>query len=457
MVSKQYKLSEAAKILGEKLETLRTKAKRGEIPTETTYEGNRPCKVISAETLANLLQNIDTSSYEDLKAQWQREMLAGTHSGTSTPVSENYMRDLQWGLKKYWLANPGRESVEGLNADGLRNTFAQFSFDEAARRDFYSSKMHVYKAISSFTQFLIRKGHKSPSVLEEIKAIRPKARVKPQRHSLDLAEVWDAISFNRRWNDGRTAVDVETTDMLLFLYGFAGLRRMEAANITISGLDFKKNEILVHGKWGKDRLVPMPQDLADKLREWLEKWRPKSDLPYVLVSVNGNQLTDRSIGCRFSRLSKTLAMHKAIALIKARATMPSVDLETLQYTPESDIEIFFPGRNAKELRKEAEKLAKTLKILVRPHDLRRAYAKMLADQGMPLPRVQYVLGHNDIETTMKYINIKQKEATDWVRENFVITLPKTAKPQPPVAEVALPEETSPNPPTKPERKRKYRY
>lgn len=114
MVSKQYKLSEAAKILGEKLETLRTKAKRGEIPTETTYEGNRPCKVISAETLANLLQNIDTSSYEDLKAQWQREMLAGTHSGTSTPVSENYMRDLQWGLKKYWLANPGREPVELL-------------------------------------------------------------------------------------------------------------------------------------------------------------------------------------------------------------------------------------------------------------------------------------------------------------------------------------------------------
>jgi hypothetical protein len=98
-----------------------------------------------------------------------------------------------------------------------------------------------------------------------------------------------------------------------------------------------------------------------------------------------------------------------------------------------------------------------LNCAVRPHDLRRAYAKMLADQGMPLPRIQYVLGHNDIETTMKYINIKQKEATDWIRENFVIALPKKTKPQ--TVEAMLPGSNKSAPVSMPEPKqqKKYRY
>jgi hypothetical protein len=130
------------------------------LPIEVRFQGNKPYKVITAETLANLLQKKNAGGFADLKAQWCREMLAGTHSGTSTPVSESYMEDLEWGLKKFWLANGGQESVESLNSDGLRQAFAQFHFDEEARRDYSSTKMHIYKAVSSFMQFLIRKGSK---------------------------------------------------------------------------------------------------------------------------------------------------------------------------------------------------------------------------------------------------------------------------------------------------------
>lgn len=456
-MGKEYRLAEVAQITGLQLEKLKIDSRRGHLPVEIRYEGKKPYKVITAETLAELLKDRDAGGYADLKAQWRREMLAGTHSGTSTPVSESYLNDLDWGFKKYWRANGGQESVEALSAYGLRLAFAQFQFDEESRRDYYSTKMHIYKAVSSFVQFLIRKGYKTPSVLEEIKQLRPKAKVKPQRHSLDLAEVWDALSFNRRWNDGRTTNDIQTMDLLLFLYGFAGLRKMEAANIKISGVDFIKNEILVPGKWGKERLVPMPQELANKLKEWIENLRPESALPYVLVSNQGNQLSDKSISCRFSRLSKALAINKAIALIMARETQPGATKDTVQYTPEDEIELFFPSRTKEAVLKEAEQLAKTLNCAVRPHDLRRVYAKMLADQGMPLPRVQYVLGHNDIETTMKYINIKQKEATDWIRENFVITLPKKEKPL--IAEMNLPEieQLKPMPEPAPKAKKKFRY
>jgi site-specific recombinase XerD len=455
-MSKLYRLSEAADILGENIETLKTKSKRGELPTQIEYEGKKPYKVITAETLANLLQNKSSDDYTELKAQWRQEMLAGTHSGTSTPVSEGYLNDLEWGLKKFWFANDGKETVEAVNADSLRKALAQFQFDEESRRDYYSSKMHVYKAISSFAQFLIRKGYKAPSVFDEIKKLRPKARIKPQRHSLDLTEVWEAISFNSHWNDGRTSNDIQTMDLLLFLYGFAGLRRMEAANIKIEGIDFDKSEILVPGKWGKDRFVPIPQELTDKLNEWLKNLRPISNLPYVLVNHNGNKLTEKSISCRFNRLSKALALNKALVILKGRASETETHEEAIHNNTE--IELFFPGRSKEQLLEEAQTLAKTLNCKVRPHDLRRAYAKMLAEQGMPLPKIQYVLGHNDIETTMKYINIKQKETAEWIHENLVITLPEkieqhaaTKTSQPPNTPSVI------VPTSKPEGRRKFRY
>jgi len=365
------------------------------------------------------------------------------------------MIQLERGLKKLWAANGGEESVEGLNADALRKVFAHYQFDEVARRDHYATKMHIYKAVSSFIQFLIKKGHKPPSAFEEIKSIRPKARINPKRHSLELVEVWDAINFNAKWNDGRTSKDIQVMDMLLFLYGFTGVRRMEAANVKLSGVNFGTNEILVPGKWGKDRLVPMPNELAEKVKEWIENLRPASSLPYLMVNEYGKQLTERSIACRFIRLSKALALHKALIIVKQRQNEVVITNEAKEPYFDKNVKIIFPKRTKEALLEEAAQVAKTLNCAVRPHDLRRAYAKMLSDQGMPLPRIQYVLGHGDIATTMKYINIKQKEATDWIRENFVITLPKKERQN--SAEVVLPESKQPIAETKSERKRKYRY
>lgn len=454
-MSKLYKLSEAADILGENLETLKTKSKRGELPTEIEYEGKKPYKVITAETLANLLQNKGSGGYEDLKAQWRQEMLAGTHSGTSTPVTENYLSNLEWALRKFWNANGGQASIEAFHAESLGRAFAQFEFDEVARRDHYSSKMQMYKAVSSFIQFLIKKGYKSASTFDEIKKLRPKARIKPKRHSLELVEVWDAIHFNEHWNDGRTSLDIQITDLLLFLYSFAGLRRMEAANIKLSGVNFKTNELLVPGKWGKDRLVPIPNELTDKLKEWINNLRPTSTLPYLIVNHLGNQLTDRSIACRFSRLSKALALHKALILVKQRQSESRIAINTDEPLFGEAFDLHFPKRSKELLLAEAEQLTKTLNCVVRPHDLRRAYAKMLSDQGMPLPRIQYVLGHNDIETTMKYINIKQKEASQWVHENFIISLPQ--KTEQLIDKNPVPSQEQPATKGKPERKRKFRY
>lgn len=42
-----------------------------------------------------------------------------------------------------------------------------------------------------------------------------------------------------------------------------------------------------------------------------------------------------------------------------------------------------------------------------PHRLRRSFASLAIDKGMPIEQVQRLLGHIKIETTMQYVMVKQ--------------------------------------------------
>jgi site-specific recombinase XerD len=365
-MSKLFKLAEVASITGENLETLKTRSKRGEFPTVLFQEGKKKVKGVTQETLASLLQDKQYGGYEDYRKDWIAEMEAGTHVKDAAPVSSGYIKDLEWGLYKYWKVLGVSESLERLNASNLDLVFQHFKPSEQKRRDYYSTKMHIYKAVSGFVRYLVKRGCKQESDLEKIRQSRPKARYKPQRHAMTLDEIWRAIDFNSSWISGRTRNDIYTTEMLLYLYAFAGLRKMEAANLEISGVNFETNEILVHGKWGKDRFVPMPKELAEKLHEWIHNLRPESNLPNLLVTHLGTKLTERSIGCRFIRLSKAM------------------------------------------------------KTPIRPHGLRYNYAGILSEQGMDVYQIQEVLGHSDIQTTMKYIGAGRKKRRDFIANDFSV-------------------------------------
>ena len=43
-----------------------------------------------------------------------------------------------------------------------------------------------------------------------------------------------------------------------------------------------------------------------------------------------------------------------------------------------------------------------------PHRFRRTFATKMINKGMPLEKVQMLLGHNSPETTMIYVNVSDK-------------------------------------------------
>ena len=44
-----------------------------------------------------------------------------------------------------------------------------------------------------------------------------------------------------------------------------------------------------------------------------------------------------------------------------------------------------------------------------PHDMRRTFATRLHNEGVPMAKIQNLLGHGDVSTTMRYIGVTAED------------------------------------------------
>lgn len=65
-----------------------------------------------------------------------------------------------------------------------------------------------------------------------------------------------------------------------------GLRAGEVARLTLGGIDEVNRTILVHGKGGHQRTLPITAATARALRAYLDEWRPMGDGPLIRSQVN---------------------------------------------------------------------------------------------------------------------------------------------------------------------------
>lgn len=146
--------------------------------------------------------------------------------------------------------------------------------------------------------------------------------------------------------------------MLGLLVG-AGLRREEVTgltfdNVLVQPVVGKPRTVLnVQGKGAKDRVVPINNKLADLLEEWR--------------GLVGDGLIARSItkgGAIGDSLSAVGVFH---IVAGAGQQMDKPDLA--------------------------------------PHDLRRTYAQLGYEAGVPITQISKLLGHASVATTQRYLNL----------------------------------------------------
>lgn len=145
------------------------------------------------------------------------------------------------------------------------------------------------------------------------------------------------------------------------LYG-CGLRCMEVRSIRLQDMDFDRRQLrVVQGKGKKDRYVPLSEHLIRCLKSYIEVEKPVEWL------FNGQPLPNRAGGDFDSRYSQ----------------------KGVQWAV-----------------KQACKRAGITKD-VHVHTLRHTYATHLLEDGIDIMTLKNLLGHENIETTIEYLQIAQ--------------------------------------------------
>lgn len=152
----------------------------------------------------------------------------------------------------------------------------------------------------------------------------------------------------------------------------AGLRRDELTELTFDALkqqptkSGKLRDVLqVTGKGDKSRVIPIKPLLAARLRSW--------------QAETGGGRVARSLG-RSKTLGESLSGVGIFQLVRRYGAMIGID--------ELD-----------------------------PHDLRRTYAQLGYDAGVPITQIKELLGHKSIETTQRYLNLSldlETTASDFI-------------------------------------------
>jgi integrase len=151
----------------------------------------------------------------------------------------------------------------------------------------------------------------------------------------------------------------------------AGLRREELATLTFDALKQqptkggKPRDVLeVTGKGNKTRVIPINQKLGDRLRAWES-------------TVGGGRIA------------------RSLSRGTLGESLSSVGI--FQLTNKYGARIGIPE--------------------LAPHDLRRTYAQLGFENGVPLPQLSTLLGHSSVSTTQRYLNLSldlESTASDFV-------------------------------------------
>ena len=289
------------------------------------------------------------------EAQLFLEMLTAER-GASRNTEAAYGADLR-NLEAF-LARRKQKPVTA-DAEALRAYFKALDFlgmtpSTAARR------LSVIRQLFRFMTAERLRGDDPAAALDSPKLGRPLPKV------LSRAEV-DRLIEATRLRDGEDGGRMATLFEILYA---TGLRVSELVTLPLSAVERDPTMLMVRGKGGKERLVP----LSDPARAAIAACLP------VRASMLGEGVASRYL---FPSRGSTghLTRQRFAQLLKEATLVAGID----------------PAR-------------------VSPHVLRHAFASHLLEGGADLRSVQMMLGHADIATTQIYTHVLDERLRSLVQE-----------------------------------------
>ena len=183
--------------------------------------------------------------------------------------------------------------------------------------------------------------------------------------------------------------------IIALLYG-TGMRLMECLRLRVQDLDFGYRQITVrHGKGGKDRVVPFPAPLVDRLHDHLEKVRTlhRQDLE----AGYGEVLLPNALARKYPNAGREWRWQWVFPSPRLSVDPRSGTIRR-HHLHESSVQ--------RAVKRAAARAG--IHKRVGCHTLRHSFATHLLEQNSDIRTVQELLGHADVSTTMIYTHVLNK-------------------------------------------------
>jgi integrase/recombinase XerC len=316
-----------------------------------------------------------------LPAAWrsaieQFRQYLSVNRGLSEHTVIAYLSDVEECL--HVLALRGISDLDDVDIRSLRSWLAH-----EARTLATSSLARKTVSIRSFFTFLTDKGilpsnpaatlmtpqlsKPLPSVLNEEQAKTMMETV--EREAEDDDDTPDARAEDARHvSDRRRAETLRDAAMAELLYA-TGMRVAELTGIDREDLDAAARTVRIHGKGGKDRVVPFGRPAAEAVARWQREGRD-----VLRTEASGSALFLGARGGRINQRQVREVVHRE----SRRAGVPDIG----------------------------------------PHALRHSAATHLLDGGADLREVQEMLGHSSLATTQRYTHVSIEQLRSRYRQAF---------------------------------------
>ena len=226
-------------------------------------------------------------------------------------------------------------------------------------------------AVRQFFRFAFEEGWRSDNPAVRIKG---PSREKRLPKTLSEDEVDRLLAASR--THGRPDDRLRNTCLMEVLYA-TGLRVTELVSLPVMAARGDPRMLLVRGKGGKERMVPLSQPAREALALWLERRDAVEEIAQKEKGTPPSKFLFPSRG-----KSGHLTRHRFYLLIKDFAVAAGVS----------------PDK-------------------VTPHTLRHAFATHLLSHGADLRAIQTLLGHADVATTEIYTHVLEDRLKELVLQH----------------------------------------
>ncbi len=268
--------------------------------------------------------------------------------GASAATRRSYASDLQQLVE--WLAE------HGLTVSDLgRRQVRAFSADLGRRGYAPATLARKLSTLRSFARYLTESGVLAADPARSLPGPRRRRRLP---RVLSLGDVDTLVAAT----EGTDPLALRDRLILELLYG-CGLRSMELVALRLGDVQAAQAQLIVRGKGGKTRIVPMGDEAAAALRRYLERGRGELSRPRGAAAE-----PRREAALLLSKSGRGLLTSDVRRLVVKYSRLAGID-------PAS------------------------------PHMLRHAYATHMLERGADLRAIQELLGHASVSTTQVYTHV----------------------------------------------------